>query len=194
MSKKYIVLTLLYLSSPLFAEKIDIAGLSALDETNLINIPKIADFRDKAEKLLHHEIRTKTSKYNLAQLVQRTQDGLLPAEQEKILFEQYLKQFMHISHHYFNDIRHLKPILVKIISIWAEQRGRTDSTILLWASIEPGKEEQFAHDFPPKLKDFYTFLTDIDMLLQDLMHSCPKSYAHYLECKKIVEEKHQSHG
>ena len=109
---------------------------------------------------------------------------------KKKLFDTYTKKFLQISHSYFNEIRHLKPVLVKILSVWAHQRNRTDSLVLLWASIENGKEEQFVKEYTPTLQAFYTFLVDIDMLLQDIMHSCPKSYAKYLECKKIVEEQH----
>ena len=106
----------------------------------------------------------------------------------------YLDRFMKFSASYLNDVRPFKPVLVKLIEYWAHQRNRTDSLALLWANIEHGKEEQFAHDFPPTLEAFYTFLVDIDMLLKDIMHSCPKSYAYYLECKKIIEEKHNQHA
>ncbi len=200
MDKKFLLISALYVL-PCFAKNplpeqteepitLEITGLGALDQSGMINISKIAEFRSKIHGLINYVFKAKDHEYVLAEFVNLEIDHKLEPDLLKKLFDAYTKKFLQISHSYFNDIRHLKPVLVKILSIWAHQRNRNDSLVLLWASIDNGKEEQFVKEYTPTLKAFYTFLADIDMLLQDIMHSCPKSYAKYLECKKIIEEQH----
>ncbi len=195
MNKKFFLVTLL-LVIPFFSfrEKthegisIDFPGLKALDNTGMINISNIADFRAKTESMINHKLDKEHAMYDYVVLEQQ---GALTPERVEKLTAIYTKRFLQISQKYFNEIRHIKPVLIKLISAWAHQRNLNDSLVLLWATIEPGKEELFVKEYAPKLQDFYTFLCHIDMLLQDIMHSCPKTYAHYLECKKLIEEKHQ---
>lgn len=206
MNKKFILISALYAlpcsakdQTPVNQPTIDHAEepitleiplLGTLDHSGMINVSKIAEFRSKVHGLINYIFKAKDHAYVLQEFVNLEVEGKLDPELQKKLFDTYTKKFLQISHSYFNDIRHLKPVLVKILSTWAHQRNRTDSLVLLWASIENGKEEQFVKEYTPTLQAFYTFLVDIDMLLQDIMHSCPKAYSKYLECKKIVEEQH----
>jgi hypothetical protein len=196
MNKKYFLISALYaLPACAFITEnpitLDIPALSAFDHSGMVDVTKIVEFRDKIHKFIIHKIKMASGElYNLEEFVNMIIQGLLSAEQEGKLFDVYTKKFLQVSHTYFNDIRHLKPVLVKMLSTWAHQRNKTDSLVLLWASIDNGKEEQFVKEYTPTLHSFYTFLVDIDMLLLDIMHSCPKSYAHYLACKKIVDEQH----
>ncbi len=170
---------------------IEMAGLPTIDNTGLVNIGNISDFREKVEKMISYKI---DKEHDLKDFVHLELEGKLNEDTLKKLINLYIKKFIKISQKYFHDIRHLKPMLIKLIWSWAHQRNREDSLVLMWANIEPGKEEIFVREFTPTLKVFYTFLLDIDILLEDIMHSCPKSYARYLECKKLVEEKHQHNG
>jgi|GEM_PF-5676447 hypothetical protein len=198
MNKIFFLIALLY-CIPIFSDRqnakmgmaIDFPGLSALDHTGMIHIGNIDDFRTKTEHMINHKL----DKVNaMPDYVLLEQQGQLTPEFTERVINYYTQHFLKISQKYFKEIRHLKPILMKLISTWAQQRGLQDSLVLLWAGIEPGKEEQFVKDYAPTIKSFYTFLGDIDMLLLDIMHSCPKTYAHYLECKKLIEEKHQQHA
>jgi hypothetical protein len=198
MNKKFLLISLLYML-PNYINAVahtvcepiplEIPLLGTLDHIG-INVSKIVEFQGKVDALIKHVLKAKGQAYMLVELVNLEELGELDADLIKKLYDMYTKKFLQISHTYFNDIRHLKPVLVKVLSIWAHQRNRTDSLVLLWATIENGKEEQFVKEYTPTLKAFYTFLVDIDMLLQDIMRSCPKSYAKYLEYKKLVEEQH----
>lgn len=200
-NKKFLLISMLYATHCFAKDEVEmhqddvitleIAGLGTLDNTGLVNISKIAEFRDKIHKFIIHKIKMPSGEhFDLEELIAAIVNGSLSKELEAKLFNLYTKKFLQVSDPYFKDIRHLKPLLVKVLSIWAHQRNRTDSLVLLWAQIDNGKEEQFVKEYTPTLQAFYTFLVDIDMLLLDIMHSCPKTYAKYLECKKIVEEQH----
>ncbi len=198
MKKKYILISALYVFpflakvhdyEPVFLE---IPLLGTLDHNGLIKVEKIAEFRSKVDMLLKHVIKSKDEAYRLEDFVYFEKIGKLDSEHIKKLFGMYTKKFLQMSQSYFHGIRDLKQGLVKILSIWANQRNRNDSLVLLWAHIDNGKEEEFVQEYTPTLEAFYTFLVDIDMLLLDIMHSCPKSYAKYLEAKKIIEEQHHS--
>lgn len=194
MNNKFLFISLVYASSAfnhtqdLEPMPLDMPALHMLD--GAINVSKIAEFCDKIDALVTHVMKSKGQMFTLKDFVALEEIGELDTELIKKLFDMYTKKFLQVSHSYFNDIKHLKPVLVKILSIWAQQRDRHDSLVLLWADIENGKEEEFVKQYTPTLKAFYTFLIDIDTLLWDVMHSCPKSYAKYLECKKIVEKQH----
>ncbi|MBY0110296.1 MAG: hypothetical protein K2X90_04250 [Candidatus Babeliaceae bacterium] len=198
MKKKYILISALYAFPSLTKVHVnepitlEIPLLGTFDHSGLVKVEKIAEFRSKVDMLINHGIKSKGEAYTLEDFVHFEKSGELDSEHIKKLFDMYTKKFLQMSHSYFNGIRDLKQGLVKILAIWANQRNRNDSLVLLWASIENGKEEEFIKEYTPTLEAFYTFLVDIDMLLLDIMHSCPKSYAKYLEAKKIIEEQHHS--
>ena len=168
-----------------------IPGLTTLDNSGIINVSKIVEFHKKIEGILEYVFKTKDKGYTLRELVDLVETGQLTQSVEVKFFDAYTGKFSKLSRPYFVEISPLKPILVKILSLWAEQRNRPESLLLLWAGIETGKEEQFLREYTPNLKAFYTFVVDLGMLLEDITGSCPKSYAKYLQCKKIVEEEHQ---
>ncbi len=190
----FIAITLLlpiYTHTATHYEPIAINGIGVFDGTGIISIRGIVEFQSKLNALLTYVFKTKPHESTWEQLIQMREQEILSREMENKLVDMITAKFLQISRNYLAEIRHLKPILVKLISIWAEQRNRTDSLAMLWAHIETGKEEQFAREYTPTLKTFYTFLSDIDMLLQDVIHSCPKSYARYLEAEKTIKEKYQ---
>lgn len=191
--KKLLMLLTLPLISLRATEAIEIPALTTLDAAGLVNVFKIVQFRDLIERFLAHPYKTKPKECTLVELVTLEHQGHLNSDLQKRIFDMITGKFLQIAGPYFNDIRHLKPVLQKLITHWAQQRDKADTPILLWASIEPYKEEQFIREFTPTLSTFYTFLVDIDILLQDVITNCPKSYAYYLECKKLAEEKHQHH-
>ncbi len=200
MYKKFFALALLYTlpaytSATLFLQQapamaVNFPGLSALDNTGLVDVGRIVDFRTKISRMAAHKL---DKIHALNDYIVLSQEEALPAEDIQKITDMYLKHFLKISQKYFQEIKHLKPILTKLIATWAHQRSLDDSLVLLWASIESGKEEQFVKEYTPTLAIFHRFLTDLDILLADIMHSCPKTYAHYLECRKLIEEKHQHH-
>ena len=193
MKKNYFLLSLLYITLSLAHTyepmTIEMHGMAALDSSHVVNVTKLVDFDTRVEHLM--SIKTKPLDASLSELIDMKRKGLLNAEQSARYLKMYSDRFVKMSHSYLQEIRQFKPMLIKLLEHWAEQHGRHDSLVLAWANIEHGKEEDFGREVAQDLEIFYTFLLDIDMLLKDIMHSCPKSYAHYLQCKKIVEDKHK---
>jgi hypothetical protein len=105
-------------------------------------------------------------------------------EQMRELFSTtVLRIFEKFSAIYLEEIKVGKKYMVKLIKRWSEIRSRNDSELLRWDQIANNEHAELKKRIT-SFKEFDVFLSDLRLLLADLIQNCPKSYSQYLERRK----------
>lgn len=85
---------------------------------------------------------------------------------------------------FMSDMDGFRSIVLTLIKDSCEKRNRMNSFLLTWGKCPEGKEYESIKTNLKTFKDLQTFVGHLIHFLGDLIHSCPKGYAQYLELIK----------
>ncbi|MGC2310918.1 MAG: hypothetical protein WA432_04820 [Candidatus Babeliaceae bacterium] len=101
----------------------------------------------------------------------------------KEVLEKVIQTFELIAEPYLNQVRGARLFMIKLIDQWSKQTQKLHTYLLAWNKHDTNEKEHIRNDLTT-LKAFDIFLNDLKHFLNDLVHSCPTSYAKYKQKHK----------
>lgn len=92
------------------------------------------------------------------------------------------EEFVAITNPFLGDARGTHQQMMELIKEFCQKRKRPDSVLLTWNKA--GNEQDSFRTHVTSLKLLDTFCSDLTLFLQDLIRSCPKSFALFKEWEK----------
>jgi hypothetical protein len=150
--------------------------LKIVDGTPLVDIVEIMKFKTKVGSMLKQQITPTCSFKDLVQLEQK-----LPVHDRAVALQRFITQFEKTAQPYLKDIHVACDIIKPCIAIWARQRQKLSTPLLILNTNEfqPGKEHALFVNKITSLKAFDQLLEDLHLFLTDFTASLPKSLAKY---------------
>ena len=171
--------------------------LNRFDGTRWLNVSDIIKFRQGIDEILETTLKIKDRAMSIKELVDYHVRHQLPPKLHNKIVQIGVHTFLNKALPHFNAIRRDKALLVRLIDTWAVLREKENSSLKVWgdANINDSEAEiaYFKHHLVT-IMQLDEFLEDIKLFLGDLLYSCPKSYAQYLECVRIITEQHEQHN
>lgn len=95
---------------------------------------------------------------------------------------------------YLSDFDAIRKIFDELIDAWTVQNNRFDTLLRTFAdqSKTAGAECDILCTKIETIRAYHTFLTDLEMFLQDLIVSCPEAYAQYQEAANSLANQRKS--
>jgi hypothetical protein len=91
------------------------------------------------------------------------------------------EEFHELTVPFMADMDGFRPLVLDLIKESCSHRGRFNSFLLTWGSCPEGKELDSIKSHLKTTDEFQVFVVDLVHFLADLIHSCPKGYAQFVE-------------
>lgn len=122
--------------------------------------------------------------YSLKQLIAINKTTPFNAQEHHAIMDQLYYYFDVIARPHVEEVQQVSRYMQEVVKKWAEVRNRPDTILLKWSRIKPGNETQAMREYLTTLESFDIFLTDLMVLLADIVANCPKSYQQFVAKQK----------